>query len=176
MVDRSRPLPVLVVVDVQNGFVGPYTKHVPPAIAAYLDKRRERFAAVIATKFRNPPGSSFEELIDWQRLRDSPEVDLAPEIVECVDTIVDKTCYGAVDELAEILRNYRTTDVYLCGIDTDVCVLQNAAGLFDKGFTPRVIYSLCATNGGDDAHRAAYPLLCRTIGSRQVLLDADPPI
>lgn len=165
---QIEPKSALLIIDVQNGFVNDPTRHVPNAIRALLDERGPEFSVRIATKFINAEGSNFRRLIEWRRLAQSPETDLAPEIVDQVDEVIEKNTYSAIGRITELLGEEIRT-VYVCGIDTDVCVLQNAAGLFDAGLTPFVLYDACATNGGAEAHAATFELLGRTIGRKQVI-------
>ncbi|MFT4299687.1 MAG: isochorismatase family cysteine hydrolase [Aeromicrobium sp.] len=171
-IEITRPT-ALLIVDVQHGFVGPHTAHVPAAVRSLLVERRSDYAAVIATRFHNPPESNFRELIDWHRLAEPPETDLVDGLESVIDTVIDKDTYGAVEAIAAVLDHLGVRDVHLCGIDTDVCVLQNAAGLFDRGYRPAVLIDGCATNGGPDAQASAIPLLGRTIGARQVIRRDD---
>jgi len=163
------PRSALVIVDVQNGFIGPATSHVPDAIRNLLDAKRNEFALVIATRFHNLPDSPFRKWIHWNRLAETPETDLVQGIGERADVVIDKNTYGIVKNLAELIGKAGVEHVYICGIDTDVCVLQNAGGLFDLGYRVFVLLNATGTNGGTDAQIAAEKLLRRTIGSDQVI-------
>lgn len=174
VMDKSKaPLPILVLIDVQRGFVGPHTSEVPGNIERFLREHSDRFSSVVATRFYNPKGSNYERLIGWTRLQNEHETELVPEITRWVSEVIDKPTYAAVDEISAVADKHSTREIVFCGIDTDVCVLQNAAGVFDAGYTPSVIYDLCATGGGPEAHAAAYPLLARTIGRSQVIESGD---
>ena len=62
--------------------------------------------------------------------------------------VLDKTVYQNADAIARQLDAIGVGEVNLFGIDTDICVLQNAARLFDLGYRVNVLYDLCATNAG----------------------------
>lgn len=164
---------ILVAVDVQKGFVGPSTQHVPGLVLDLVRAKKDQFKSVVATRFFNEPDSNFQKLIDWHRLTDSPDTDLVEGLEPLVDDIIDKETYGAVRQIAAVADKNNARVIYICGIDTDVCVLQNAAGLFDLGYEPRVIVEASGTNGGPDAQKAAIALLNRTIGGRQVIHSDD---
>jgi len=134
-----------------------------------LHSRGEEFETVIATRFRNAPGSLFRTAIQWDRLAGPPETDLVDGLEAFADFVVDKTTYGAAAELDVLLRQRSVLHVYLCGIDTDVCVLSNAAGLFDLGWRANVLVDACGTGGGSEAQASAIPLLRRTVGPEQVI-------
>lgn len=163
--------PALVIIDVQAGFISEYTERCLPRIHELA--RSGRFETVIATRFSNPEGSPFRRLIGWSRLATDEEVALDPVVEKHADLIIDKVTYGAGAELESALRARGIVEATIVGIDTDVCVLHNAAALFDRGFTVHVDLGGCATNGGPDADAAAVPLLRRTIGGNQVIPRAD---
>lgn len=162
--------PALVIIDVQAGFISDYTERCLPRIHELA--RSGRFEAVIATRFSNPEGSPFRRLIGWSRLATEEDIALDPVVEEHADVIIDKVTYGAGAELEKTLRASGIVEATMVGIDTDVCVLQNAAALFDRGFTVHVDLDGCATNGGPDADAAAAPLLRRTLGKNQVIRRA----
>ncbi|WP_217625364.1 isochorismatase family protein [Bifidobacterium sp. SO1] len=94
-----------------------------------------------------------------------PETDLADGIR--ADIILDKHAYvNATDILDHANPDH---PIYLAGADTDVCVLENAAALFEQGVDVRVLYDLTYTNGGAEAYANALRLLGRTIGRDQII-------
>ena len=163
----------LIVVDAQAGFVGPHTGHVESQISALLTQRGKDFDVVVATQFVNPADSNFRRLIDWHLLDTPEQTRLFDSVASHASVVLEKSTYGASQQLGAILDSHQVEDVFLCGIDTDVCVLQNAAGLFDLGYSVRVIVEACGTNGGPDAQNSATILLTRTIGYRQTLLRTE---
>jgi nicotinamidase-related amidase len=162
----------LVVIDVQNGFVNPRSEHVVSPIAEFMRRWADAGGPVIATRFHNPPGSSWERLIHWKRLRESPEVDLKAEVEASLAAVsgiaCDKTSYTSLTpEVEELLAGQ--SQVFLCGIATDGCVLKTAVDLFETGRTPYVIRDLCASHAGQEVHEAGLLLLSRFIGSDQII-------
>lgn len=59
--------------------------------------------------------------------------------------------------------------VYLCGFDTDCCVLATAIQLFELGICPVVLSYYCHSNGGEAAHVEALTCLNRLIGMQHVI-------
>ena len=158
-----------VAVDVQNGFAdAPGTRRAAESIINFLRQYRGKFALTTATRFFNTPGSQFVRLVDWDDMMTPPRTNLVDGLAGLVDVTLDKTTYVNAGDIARLLDARGIRDVYLAGIDTDVCVLQNAATLFDMGYAVRVPLDLCASNGGEKIHEAAGRILERTIGSRQV--------
>lgn len=152
----------LIVVDVQAGFLSDYTSRCLPRVHELLAS--DEFDLVIATRFFNPDGSAFRTRINWDRLSSPEEVQLDRLVEARADIIIDKDTYGCGATLLSALKSHGISGATLVGIDTDVCVLQNAAYLFDHGVNVDVDLAGCATNGGPEADAAAARLMGRTIG------------
>lgn len=157
----------LIIVDVQQGFLNDYTRKCLPRIHQLIQEKS--FQLIIATRFYNPEGSPFRKFMKWNKLATPAEIDLDDVVEKAADFIIDKQTYGAGVQIAKILKNNHIKKATLVGIDTDVCVLQNAAYLFDCGFEITVDTKGCATNGGAEADKAAFKLLQRTVGRDFVL-------
>ena len=59
--------------------------------------------------------------------------------------------------------------MFICGIDTDCCVLTTAVNLFEVGIRPIVLTQYCASNGGESSHQAALTCMGRLIGSHHLV-------
>lgn len=63
---------VLVVIDLQEGFINDKTVKVANNIRDLLDSGK--YYAVIATKFTNMPGSSFDSFLGWKGMLDEKRI------------------------------------------------------------------------------------------------------
>ena len=160
----------ILVVDVQNGFICPATATIPAAVRSFCDNNK--FEHRIFTRFINPGnGGPFVNVLGWPRLQDEDEIALAPEVADLPTLIVDKYTYSPfVDtKLEDRLRNLGLQEVFVCGMDTDICVLTTAVDLFDRGFQPTVIANLSMSHAGTEFHDAAIKILPRYIGEHNVI-------
>ena len=157
---------VLMIVDVQQGFITPDTAAIPARVEAL----QADFEHVYVTRFENPPGSPYRRLLDWKAFTPGTadtELAFTPRPGARVLT---KSVYSAVDgELLDELAFLSAGTVHLCGIATDNCVLKTAADLFEAGLRPVVLTDACASHGGAEAHDAGLAVLRRLIGAAQVL-------
>ncbi|RRD35668.1 cysteine hydrolase [Leucobacter sp. OH2974_COT-288] len=152
----------LIVIDVQQGFLSPYTRKALPSIYRLIDSAK--FPLIIATKFYNPEGSPFRKFIHWDRLSTAEETALDSKVEAAANLVIPKPTYSAGPQIEAALHEAYLHRALFVGIDTDVCVLQNSAYLFDHGFEVHIDLSGCATNGGPDAEAAVPSLLGRTLG------------
>ena len=168
--------PVLVVIDVQNGFVNDGSRHVVPVVADLAGRWLERGGHVVLTRYLNYAGSPFERLIGWTGLQDADSQRFAPEVAEFAERahVITKTTYTALTaEWWDLARRYGWTDVVLCGIATDSCVLATAVGAFEAGLVPWVVTDACASSAtrtpAADAHAAGLLVIGRMIGEGQLV-------
>ncbi len=170
---------VLVVVDVQNGFIRPPSAPVVPVIAELVERWQQEGGAVLFTRYINYPGSPFERMMDWNKLRESPEIDIVPELARAADDsiVLDKTIYSLFTrEGIELVRRNGWKDIYICGIATESCVLKTAVDAFELDLTPWVISDASASHAGREAHDAGMLVMRRFIGQGQIIGIADVPL
>jgi nicotinamidase-related amidase len=156
----------LLVVDVQNGFVNDFTRHIPGRIAALID--RGEHSPILFTRFVNVEDSPFRRILDWDGCAEPPDTELAPEIEPYANEkrIYSKPGYaGLPDSLADHLVGESCERIAVVGIDTDMCVLKVALDLFDLNIEPLVYIDCCASTSGLQSHLAGLAVLARNIGA-----------
>jgi nicotinamidase-related amidase len=172
----------LIVVDVQNGFVTDDSAPVVPVIVGVVKRWQAAGGRTLFTRYHNYPDSPFERLIGWYGLHTSPEIDfvdeLTPYISDSRSHIVDKTVYTALtDEGRQWISEHGFTDLLICGIATDGCVLKTTLDAFEAGFTPWMLADACASNATrlppQEVHRSALLLASRLVGAGQVINSGD---
>lgn len=170
---------VLVVVDVQYGFVREVSAHVIPVIADLVDRWQKAGGAVVFTRYVNYPGSPFERLVRWSECMSSPQIDIVEELQPYADKaiVIDKKGYGLFADAAgaALVAEHGWQDIYVCGIATESCVLATALGAFELDLTPWVIEDASASHAGQHVHDAGILVTQRFVGERQIINVADIP-
>jgi nicotinamidase-related amidase len=159
----------LMIVDVQVGFLNPFTRHLPERIVRLIE--RGDYSPVLFTRFVNVPESPYWRFLNWRDLSDQEHTEIAPELTRFVqpELIFTKPGYaGMSDELAAYLRDSGYEQITLCGIDTDMCVLKIAMDVFDLGIRPIILVDCCASTSGLQSHLAGLAVLARNIGADQL--------
>src|SRR5687768_3282963 len=109
----------LVVVDVQNGFVTEHSCHVVSLIVDLVKRWRTLGRDIVFTRYINYDNSPFEKIINWSKLKESPEIDIVDSLQSFTTPpacIIDKPIYTLfTDEGAELVRERGWTDLYICG-------------------------------------------------------------
>lgn len=160
---------ILLIVDVQAGFINPSTGHIPEAV----QRLQDRFATVFASRFENAPDSPFRRWKGLARFAPGmPETALA--FTPRADArVFAKGGYSAATDAVIAGAKDADLPVHLCGIATDNCVLATAIDLFEAGIRPIVIADACASHAGPDYHEAGMLLLKRLLGEAQIVFAAE---
>jgi nicotinamidase-related amidase len=159
----------LLVVDVQAGFINDFTHHIPQRIVSLIHSRD--FDSVIFTRFINTPEGPYCCFLNWQGCLEESDYQLVPELTAIAqpDLIFSKTgICGLPQELIQYLSDQQIQQIYVGGIDTDMCVLKIAMDLFDLSIEPIVFTDCCASTSGLQAHLAGLAVLSRNIGAQRL--------
>ncbi|MEV7775438.1 isochorismatase family cysteine hydrolase [Kitasatospora sp. NPDC086791] len=164
---------VLVVVDVQVGFANASSNHVVPVITELLAAWQAAGRDSVVATFTNPPGSPYETISNWTKLRTDAEQALVPELIPLAQSATARFSKSTsdlfqVDDALAAFRTHGWTDIVICGIDTDSCVHDTAVGAYHRSITPWLVTDACASSGGPEYHDIALKLAARNLGGRLV--------
>ena len=158
----------LIVIDVQNGFITKSSKHVVPRIKKLLE--RKTFDIIIFTQFINAPQSPFRKIKNWHKVATSPEIDIVDELQPFAYNIFKKYIYSAfTPEFELFLRKNNISQLYICGIDTECCVLKTAVDAFEKGYEPFLLANCCASHESKKYHSLGITLFERLVSPKHVI-------
>ena len=151
----------LIVIDVQNYFVNENTKILPQKITKFI--KNNKFDFVLFTKFVNKEDSNFFKILDWKKCTDSPDVDIHSALVKFVDknNVFEKSSYSIFkcEKLAKFLKKNKITKLFLCGIDTDACILASAYDAFVLGYDIEILKELCFSHYGKKLNNSALNII-----------------
>lgn len=167
-IDKS----VLMVVDVQNGFLTENTQHVLPVIVKLVDQWQKANGSTVYSRYFNYPGSAFERLMDWRQLYAPPDTDIADELTPYTQHSItlDKHTYSAMTpRFAGLANSHKWTDIAICGIDTDLCVLKTALDAFENGLIPWIVTNASASTGGENSHKSGLTVIGRAVGEHHLI-------
>ncbi|MGW1976543.1 isochorismatase family cysteine hydrolase [Streptomyces sp. NPDC001889] len=163
---------VLVIVDAQRGFINPHTRTVAPALVRLAREWTAAGRPLVLTRFRNPPGSPYETITGWTRMRTAEEQEVIGELAPFTEGahLVDKTGSSAITaDFVRLAQLHGWRELILAGLDTDACVYDTATAAYHQGFVPWMVTDACASGGGPEYHEAALLLARRNLGPRQLL-------
>lgn len=166
--------PVLVVVDMQNGFLGEKSKPVIPKVVNLVEECRNLDIPIVFTRFHNRENSPYETLIGWKRLRNAPETEITDELNIFADTIIDKDFYSSfTDKFSQLVKENNWQTIILCGVATESCVMKTAVDAFERNLIPLIISDACASHAGKETHEAGLMILGRFIGKHQIVTTEE---
>lgn len=168
-IDKS----LLLIIDLQSDFINKNTKDLPRKIEKELAKNKFDFYGF--TMFINDINSLFFTKLNYKGCMDEKEKCLV--VNNRNYPIFKKNIYSALNgELKTFIKENGITSIYLCGIDTDACVLKTALDLFENNYNVFVIESLCMSHSGRKNHDFAIKLLKKLIGNEYVIKEYNERI
>lgn len=155
----------IIIIDVQNYFVNEQTKFIPEKIVKHINKAD--YDHVVFTKFINKEGSNFFKLLNWKKMLSGKETEIHNSLIKFVNknNVFVKNNYSVFKArgLNDFLKKNKVGKLFLCGIDTEACVLASAFEAFDLGFDVKIIKELCSSHSGKSLHNSALRIIDRCI-------------
>ncbi len=153
----------LIVIDVQNAFMNDHTKHIPKKIIRTLQTKK--FNYVLFSAFLNKKNSIFSTFLNFKECSHKPDTEYVFEFLKFItrENFFPRTAYSVLKskKLTSFLKKKNITTLYLCGLDTDACIMASALEAIDLGFKTFVIESLCSSSGGKKFHEVGIFILKR---------------
>jgi nicotinamidase-related amidase len=138
----------LVIIDVQRGFAVEKAADLPEKIQRHL--RTSSYDHVLFSLFRNDPDSNFHKILKLGRFVDGPLIEVHPLLAPLTNDANTfwKTTYSVFKApgFQDYLARHGITELYLCGINTDACVLSSAFEAFDLGYDIHIIDELSSVS------------------------------
>ncbi|MEH1791981.1 isochorismatase family cysteine hydrolase [Nostoc sp.] len=160
----------LFIIDIQNGFITENTSHVPQRVKSLLEQNI--FEHVIFTKFINTTNSPYVKYLNWHDLMSPAEQKIVDQLEVFAQVVFDKTIYTACnEETLNFLNKNDIQKVFICGLDTDSCVLKTAVDFFENNIKPYILEYYSASTGGDKIHQAGLLVLSQMIGVNNILTE-----
>ena len=139
---------VLVVVDMQNAFIdgalgSPEAKRIVPLVKKKIEKAKSDGTQIVFT--RDTHTSLYLHTQEGQKLpiehciEGTKGHEIHEELKQDVSIIFDKPTFGSL-ALANFITDSFATEIELCGLCTDICVISNA--LLLKAFLPEAKISV----------------------------------
>ena len=155
---RTTRSEVLIIVDLQEGFINPRNQHV----VRRVERLQQEYWYVYVSKFMLDTDEQNEEF-RRNNLAFTPREDAM---------IFDKfTHSAATTEIIKDLRSKGIREVHLCGVETNACVLATAIALLDGNFYVVVSTEACASNStkrdwDEDSFHYAGLMVMKNMGIR----------
>ena len=157
---------LLLIIDLQQAFINKNTQFLVAKIEKLVASKK--YGAAIFARFINHNDSAWVRKLNYRGCiaEDSKKI-----IISINDNLViDRCAYSAAtDQLEKYIGDNKVNNVYLCGVDTESCVLKTALDLFEKGYNVYVLKDYCACTRGKKKHDSAIDMLRYNIGEEYVI-------
>lgn len=157
---------LLLVIDVQNGFINENTKDTVLKINNLVNQNR--YKHIIFTRYINDENSIFYKKLGYKGCINKEEQRIPIDTKN--HTIIDKEIYSAFSrELENYIKENNITEIHLCGFDTDACVLKTALDLFENNYDVYILKDYCMCSKGIELHNFIINNLKRLIGKDKII-------
>lgn len=165
---------VLFVIDVQPVFLtSKNLKKIPNKILNHIDSNKYDY--IFSFGFLNINNSPFIRFWNWKKcFSNSKESQLFEQIAKKSNFIIWKhgfSCYN--QELKEKLKQINfdpsKDKIYLCGLDTDVCILATCLDLFINNYDIYLLSRLCGSDRGKAYHKAGLKSISHIITNKKLI-------
>lgn len=145
---------LLLIIDVQNGFINEHSAWLPAKLATYI--RTADYTTVYATAYINDPTTPCYKRLNWKGCLTPEEQAICPELNGLYSRVYTKQTYNAITpSLWTDIEAGNYDEIHVVGIASTCCVLATTYDLFDKGLNVSVIPSLCAITGNLEGYDKA---------------------
>ena len=138
----------LIVIDVQKGFAVEMAENLPTKIVSHI--KTNKYDYVLFTISHNTPTSNFRKILEWNGGINKPYTDIQPLIKPFLtkENTFHKNTYSAFKAagIKRFIKKNGIQEIYLCGINTDACVLASAFEAFDLVYNFKIIDELCSVS------------------------------
>ncbi len=161
----------LIVIDVQNFFLGKKTKSIVAKIAQYLEQHSRDYSRIFFTVFKNDQNSPLWQIAKWHGCQGVPDTNICAPLKKFTNkqNLFYKNILSAakVPAINRWLNQNHVNELHLCGFDTDCCILSTTYDLFDQKIKPIILENLCWSTAKEKLHRPAIKMIQRNIGFTQ---------
>ena len=156
---------LLLVIDMQKAFINQNTEYLIEKISNLINTNQYNY--IVFTRFINTNDSIYvRDLNYYGCIGEDKELVIKPDNHK----VIDKKVYSSLNsELKNYIIENNITKIYLCGINTDCCVLKTAFDLFENEYDFYILKDYCASTNGIEKHNNALEILKRNIGNKRII-------
>ena len=156
---------LLLVIDMQKAFINQNTEYLIEKISNLINTNQ--YNNIVFTRFINTNDSIYvRDLNYYGCIGEDKELVIKPDNHK----VIDKKVYSSLNsELKNYIIENNITKIYLCGINTDCCVLKTAFDLFENEYDFYILKDYCASTNGIEKHNNALEILKRNIGNKRII-------
>ncbi len=157
---------LLLVIDLQTSFINENTKYLINKIDNLINENKYDYVAF--TRFINSTDSIWYTKLNYNGCMTEEDKKILIDTKQ--SKVIDKNIYSSLgEELKTYIKENNISKIYLCGIDTECCVLKTAFDLFENEYDVYVLKDYCACMNGETRHNNALDILKRNIGFDKII-------
>ncbi|MBN2675802.1 MAG: isochorismatase family protein [Alphaproteobacteria bacterium] len=153
----------LLIIDVQKCFINKHTEH----IVSKIENIQKEYDTVIISSFFNKEKSFFRENLNWNKCAKSSEEHSLAFKPKNNSTFLEHSNYSCITkDFLNFVREKDITEIHLCGMDTDACVLKTAFDCIEYDLNIQILVNFIGSSGGKEMHESGLNILYRNLGKK----------
>lgn len=153
----------LIIIDMQRGFLeegyplfcGQAARRIIPPVRRLIEQALAKETPLFFTADAHAPDDKEFEIYPPHCVRGSVEAEIIPELASYLDraTLIETTRYSAFfnTDLEQRLQQTGVTQLIVCGVCTDICVMHTVADAYYRGYEIEVRED-CVASFDEEAH------------------------
>jgi nicotinamidase-related amidase len=154
----------ILIIDMQKGFITQKNEYLIEKISNYL--KNNKFDNIIATKFIENNSQILKKL-NWTGFSSKEDQELFVDLPKTTK-IIDKNIYGLTPKHINFIKSLGISEIEVCGVDLDACVLATAFDLFDNNISPIILSELCDTSSLNIDKKSVIEIMKRQFGVKNI--------
>lgn len=167
----------MIVIDMQRGFLeegyplfcGQVARRIIPPIRRLIEQALAEETPPFFTADAHSPGDKEFEIYPPHCVRGSVEAEIIPELSPFLNraTVIETTHYSAFfnTDLEQRLQQIGVTQLIVCGVCTDICVMHTVADAYYRGYEVEVRKD-CVASFDEEAHAFGLRHMEAVLGAR----------
>ena len=150
----------IIIIDYQKEFINTNSRKIVKPLTELM--KQAKFGCVAETMWFNSGENNFIEELGYESCKYTDKASHLQMLFPKAHVYQRLNKYSAYSLAVDrLMRKCKT--VYVCGLETDACVLATVFSLFDAGYTVRVIED-CTSTISEDLHNATKLIMLRQFG------------
>lgn len=161
---------LLLIVDVQYQFLP--EGRIGKEFCTAIEELQKKYHYIAASQFVNTPDSFWVKYLEWDKMMagdSGAELAFTPSEGTFIYKNHKFTSYTS--ELQDYINKNHISEVHVCGVDTDACIIATAYNLWDEKIHFKVLIDHCISSAGENTHAVAHKIMNKNFSFKIVVTE-----
>ena len=134
----------IIIIDMQKGFINKKNKSLSKKIKNHIKKNKYDF--ILFSNFINKKSSNFFKILKFKKMIKKQDIEIDSELKNLAkkQTNFKRKTYSVFKDkkLMKFIKKNKIKKLYLCGLESDACILASGFEAFDLNIDFKILKSL----------------------------------